>query len=328
MKRNPTRKQIVDLLNASSRILVTSHVNPDFDAVGSMLAIGNFLRARKKDVTLYNASGTTDKMLFLPGAKKIRTTLPRGKRFDATLFLDAGTPDRFGPDILKEKSRLGRTVKIDHHETSERFTEIDWTDPESASTGELVAELIERFPASFSPDVALCLYVAIVTDTGGFRYSNTNSRAMNTAAKMLDAGVNAWDVTLKLYETRPAAEIRLLAEVLSTLSLEAGGRLALMTVSEAAMKRTGADAYMTDGFINYGRAIEGVEVAVLFHAERSDRPVRVSFRSKGGVNVARITEKLGGGGHANAGGATLDMPLDQARERVIRITTEALRSNP
>ncbi|RJO74369.1 MAG: bifunctional oligoribonuclease/PAP phosphatase NrnA [Myxococcales bacterium] len=314
----------VETLKAAEKILVISHIGPDIDTVGSMLALKLALRKAGKWVTAYNADGLPPNMLFLPDAKTVETKLDSRRRFDATVCVDAGSADRFGPLFPGDRRRFGTIVKVDHHLTQEHFADQEVVDTQSASCAELVARLIRAWPLRFDRKLALCIYAAIVSDTGGFRYSNTNKAAFHWAAELLDYGVDPWQMTTMLYENRPRQEVRLLGDVLGTLDVSHDGRYASLTITEEMMARRHAEEYMTDGFINYARSINGVEVAILFLQRAPGDSFRVSFRSKGTVDVSLIAARLGGGGHHNAAGCRLRGALDDVKRKLYRMVEETL----
>ncbi len=317
--------ELIDVLRQSKKILTISHVSPDFDAIASQLAAKLALEKVGKKITTYNESGAYPNMTFLPGVEDVVTRLHPRARFDCTLLMDAGTPDRFGK-VLNEspRERFGTLIKVDHHLTGSAFAEMEYVDPGRASTGELVMDLIKRYPIELDADIALNLYCAVVTDTGGFRYSNTNSAAFHTVAELLQHGVNPWDVTTRLYENRPEAELRLLSLVLKTLHVSHSGRYATLEMRCTDREAAGAEDYMTDGFINYARSLSGVEVAIFIREMIPDKQFKVSFRSKGTVNVATLAESLGGGGHHNAAGCTMKGSLTEVKAILYRIVDAKL----
>jgi phosphoesterase RecJ-like protein len=315
---------IVQALKAAQTFLVVSHIFPDFDTMAASLALKLALEKEGKSVTVYNDHGLPPNMKFLPGSEAVVSALEPGASFDVTLLVDSGVAERYGKVLLGDRSHLGRLIKIDHHLTSETISDLEYNDHTSASTGELVCDILKAYPIEIDRNIALNIYVAIVSDTGGFRYSNTNQRAFNTAAEMMSYGLDAWDVTTQLYENRPAAEMRLLAETLNTLDISSDGRFASLTVSNEAMQRTGAQEHMTDGFVNFARSLEGVEVAILLSERPEGGKYRISFRSKGLVNVATIAESLGGGGHHNAAGCTLSGDLNDVKKKLYGVVTKKL----
>ena len=183
--------------------------------------------------------------------------------------------------------------------------------------------IAHAFGYRFDPETALCIYVAIITDTGSFRYSNANREAFSVAGEMIEYGVNAWDVAEKLYENQPQKRLELLARCLPTLEVFKGGQAASVTVTCDMYAACGADSELTDGFINYPRSIRGVEVAIFFR-QLDERKFKVGFRSKGKVNVAAFSAALGGGGHHNAAGCTVEGKLADVKATVYKIVEESL----
>ena len=318
--------RILERLREAQRFLIVSHVSPDFDTVASQLALKLALEKIGKQVVVVNADPIPPNMRFLPGIRNVRRTLPARTSFDAAVFLDAGTPDRFGVFLEgNHRDRLGNIIKIDHHLTGVEFADWEFVDSNRASTGELIYEVIRRLPAAMDHDIAFNIYCAIVSDTGSFRYSNTNPAAFRCAGEMLKFGVNPWQVTTNLYENRPEAELRLLSKVLDTLEISHCGTYATLTIAQKDFEDTGAAEYMTDGFINFARSLQGVEVAILIRErDRKNGRFKVSFRSKGNVNVATIAESLGGGGHHNAAGCSVDGPLPQIKNQLFHIVEKKL----
>lgn len=219
-------------------------------------------------------------------------------------------------------SRVTTTINIDHHLTCENFGDYNLIDSQAAATGILVYRIAKAFGYRFDREAALCIYVAIITDTGSFRYSNANREAFFVAGEMIECGVNAWDVAEKLYENQSQRRLELLAKCLPTLEVFKDGQAASVTVTNDMYSDCGADAGLTDGFVNYPRSIRGVEVAIYFR-QLEEKKFKVSFRSKGKVNVAAFSAALGGG-HHNAAGCTVEGTLDDVKATVYRIVEESL----
>jgi phosphoesterase RecJ-like protein len=188
--------------------------------------------------------------------------------------------------------------------------------------GVLVFKIIRALPHQISRDAAECIYASILADTGCFRYSSTDPESLRIAAELLEAGVDPWEMTMRVYEQQPVARMKLLGDVLGTLHVEPGGKLATITITNSMLARTGTHLDLTDGFINYARSIDGVEVAAALrepsqYDEESSTPAwRVSFRSRGKVDVAAIAQKFGGGGHRNAAGCSVEGDEAQVRARI------------
>lgn len=316
-----TITNIVSEIRRSNSFLVTSHESPDGDAVGSSLALASFLRKIGKDVCVHLCDPVPELYAFLPGVETIRRNIP-DRDFDMAFVLDIGELRRAGDEFCGFR-RIGKLINLDHHLACENFGAYNLIDSNAAATGVLVHRIASAYGYSFDIETALCLYVSIITDTGSFRYSNANQEAFTIAGAMVDCGINAWDVAEKLYENQPRKRLELLALALSTLEILNGGQAASVTVKLDMYAKTGADAELTDGFVNYPRSIRGVEVAIFFR-EVDERRFKVGFRSKGKVNVAAFAAGLGGGGHHNAAGCMLDGTLEEVKARVYALVETTL----
>jgi phosphoesterase RecJ-like protein len=305
--------KINELIAANNSFLITSHESPDGDAVGSSLALANYLIEAGKNVTVHFCDPVPELYSFLPLADRVTTTLPE-QDYDICFVLDVGEFRRAGKQIGACR-RIGAFINLDHHKTSETFGVVNLVDVSAAATGLLVHRIIKAAGAPISYATALCIYVAIITDTGSFRYSNANQEAFSVAGEMIAAGVNAWDVASLLYESQPKGRLELLAKALPTLKFSDCGRFASLSVSLDMYAETGTDAELTDGFINYPRSVRGVEVAIFFR-QLDAVSYKVGFRSKGAVDVSRLAEGFGGGGHHNAAGCVVHGDLESVREQV------------
>jgi phosphoesterase RecJ-like protein len=312
----------VAVLQSARKILITMHRGPDGDALGSALALACALRDLGREVTVYNPDDLPYNFRFLPGAAAVERTLPSEVAFDATVVTDAGAYERLGPDV-PEGDRRGVLLNLDHHITTEPFGDVNYVDPQAASVGILAYKIIKGLGAPLSREAAQCIYASILADTGCFRYSSTDPECLRIAAELVEAGVEPWEMTVRVYEQQPLARMRLLSEVLSTL--EVHGKLATITITNAMVAKTCSELDLTDGFINYARSVDGVEVAASFREPQNGGPWHVSFRSRGRVNVAAIAQRFGGGGHHNAAGCSIEGEEAAVRERIAREVEEALK---
>ncbi|OGU13399.1 MAG: phosphoesterase [Geobacteraceae bacterium GWC2_53_11] len=314
-------QQIIEVIRNNSSFLLTTHEGPDGDAIGSSLALASFLRSIGKDVTVHYQDPVPDLYAFLPGADTVLSHIP-DRDYDVAVVLDIGERKRAGAEFCAF-SRVTTTINLDHHLSCDNFADFNIIDSQAAATGILVYRIAHAFGYRFDRDTALCIYVAIITDTGSFRYSNANREAFTVAGEMIECGVNAWDVAEQLYENQPQKRLELLAKCLPTLEVFKDGQAASVTVSLDMYAATGADSELTDGFVNYPRSIRGVEVAIFF---RQIDPLKwkIGFRSKGKVNVAAFSKALGGGGHHNAAGCTVDGSLADVKATVYKIVEESL----
>ena len=305
--------EIVAAIAAHDSFLITAHENPDGDAVGSSLALGNYLRKLGKDVTVYFCDPLPDLYTFLPMADQAVNTLP-SRIFDVTFILDVGEFRRAGEEMVNFQG-IGKIINIDHHLMCDKFGAINLIDPTAAATGALIYRVIKAAGHDLDYDTALCIYTAVITDTGSFRYSNANPEAFAIAGETVACGVNSWFVAEKLYESQPQKRLELLALALSTLTVSPQGDVASVTVTLDMYEKTGTCVELTDGFVNYPRSIRGVEVA-LFFREIKPGLFKVGFRSKGNVDVSALSAAFGGGGHHNAAGCVIPGILEDVRSKV------------
>jgi len=316
-----TIQGIVEAIRSNSSFLITTHEGPDGDAVGSSLALASFLRKTGKDVTIHFKDPVPELYRFLPGVDTVLHTIP-DRHFDLSCVLDIGERKRAGEEFCCF-TRVTSTINLDHHLSCEKFADHNLIDPAAAATGLLVHRIISAFGYPIDKETALCLYVSIITDTGSFRYSNANREAFTVAGEMIELGVNAWDVAEQLYENQPRQRLELLALALPTMEIIKDGLAASISVTLDMYEKSGAESELTDGFVNYPRSIKGVEVAIFFRQIDQTR-IKVGFRSKGKVNVAAFSAAMGGGGHHNAAGCTVDGTLDEVKAKVYAVVEAAL----
>jgi bifunctional oligoribonuclease and PAP phosphatase NrnA len=308
-------RRISEEIGRHRAFLITAHERPDGDALGSELALCQLLEGLGKEAVVYNRDLTPENYLFLPGSDRIVHELPPLETFDAAFILDCSDLNRIGEDA----SRIGtipNLINIDHHVSNGGFCEIRLIDPQASSTGELIFRLVRDMDLAVTGEIATCLYTAILTDTGGFRYQNTRRGALLAAADLVDGGADPQWISENIYETDPPVRIRLLAAVLPTLTLEEEGRVGSLVVTNKALADAGALSEHTEGFVDLPRSIRGVEISILY-AELPDGRFKLSLRSKGAVNVERVARVFGGGGHINAAGCRAEGELAEIRRRVI-----------
>ncbi len=304
---------IIAALRSCNRLLISVHKNPDGDALGSQLALMLALEKSNKTVVAQNIDPVPEIYRFLPASSRIKTGSTVEGRYDAILVLDADPPrtglfDGNYPAVIR--------INIDHHITNPAEWPLTWLAPTASATGEMVYELIQRLGVPMDREIALCLYTAIFTDTGSFRYSNTTPKSMRIAAELIEAGADPWLVTENVYESFAYRRIKLLGNVLAGVERSEDGRIAWVVVTEELFRRFGATSEDTENFINFVRSTKGVEVAILFR-QTAALQYKISLRSKGRVDLSGLAQSLGGGGHKNAAGSTLDGTLDEVQKRVI-----------
>jgi phosphoesterase RecJ-like protein len=310
-----TIEEAVEKLMAAKKILITAHVNPDGDAIGSTLALAAFLRGRGKEATVMIDDRVPKNLLFLPGSDKI-VRPEEGKKADAELLVILDTsPDRIGE---VEKAAAGLPVlNLDHHISNDGKADFLYNDNRAAAA-EIIFEIVDRFGGEFTPDVATPIYTGLATDTGFFKFSNTRPETLRAAARLLEAGVRPEKVSEAL-EEKPEALVRGQAAALQTMELSYGGRVAGLYLD----RELATSLDTTEGFIDFVRVIEGVDIAVLVKC-MDENFCRVSVRSKG-LDVSKVAMKFGGGGHIRAAGFSVKKPLAEAKKDVLEALGEVLK---
>lgn len=303
-------EEILQVIRAGERFLVCSHSRPDGDAVGSVLAVGMFLEQLGKRADLVTADRIPLVYRKLPGAGGFRTALRVHGPYDAAILLECDSAER---TRLRGLERFP-IVNIDHHASGRPWGQINWIDHGAASVGELVYRLLQAAGAAITPEIATCLYTTLLTDTGGFIYGGLRASTFALAEKLALAGADPVQIAKDVYFRAPMSKLLLLGAALNNLHRE--GRLAWLWVTHHDMVRTCAAEEDCEGIVNYALSIADVEAAA-FLRELPERRIRVSLRSKGKINVAAIAEGLGGGGHENASGCTIDGPLARALNEIL-----------
>jgi phosphoesterase RecJ-like protein len=319
-------EQIVNQLKQSRTLLVASHVNPDGDAVGALLALGLALRSMNKGVCIYNQSAIPAVYRFLPSVSNIGQTVAQPLEYDAVVVLDCGSIERLGI-IASEVRNTPMIINIDHHMTNTRFGHIHLIDPTACATAEIVYRLIKQLPVKINRAIAMAIYTGILTDTGSFRFSNTNKAAFAICSEMIECGANPYEVAQFVYGHYSLGRIKLLNLALDSLEISANGKMSIMSLTQDMMDNTGTQDEDIDGIINYARRIEDVKIAALIHEVagngRDRRQYHVSLRSDGSVNVAHIAAYFGGGGHANAAGFSAEATLAELKDKIVQLSESA-----
>lgn len=306
--------------------LLLVHEKPDGDALGSVLGAAHLLEQLGKTFTLVNDDPIPSKFLFLPMADRFVLPEDVGHKFRSVISFDCGDRKRLGlsGDLIASDASI---LNIDHHKTNDFFGTANLVDLQAAATCQIVYKISREMEAELSLDAANCLYTGLVTDTGGFRYSNTSEEVMLIAASLLKLGVQPYNVVDKVLETMTWPQVLLIRGALEHVDRNANGRLAWVTVTRAMIEQAGGCDEDVEGLVNYPRNVEGVEVGILFR-EAAPGKVKVSLRSKYVVDVGAIALEFGGGGHARAAGCTMDGTLDEVKGRVLaRVSKELQEEN-
>lgn len=321
-------KETIEAIKKNKSFLITSHVNLEGDSLGSQLAMKELLIGMDKSAYILDSDPVPGHYKFLPGADRISNDFNKIADFDAAIVLDCPTLKRAGKTSKAIKEKAKPVINIDHHISNEEFGDINWIDPRASSAGEMVYKLYKEIGINLTKEVALSLYIAILTDTGSFNYDNTSSVTHEIAGELLGYGLDPALVSESVYERRSVEDIRLLTLVLDTLKINKDGTVAYMEVTRKMLKETSADMAKSEGLINYARSIDKVRVAVLFKEDPKEKDkINVSFRSKGNgeiIDVNKIASVFGGGGHTKASGCIVFGSLEEVKKKVLAEVDKAL----
>lgn len=335
MSRSKVMGEILRVLERYETFLISSHINPDGDAIGSQLAFYSFLSHFGKKVSVVSSDPVPLAYSFLPnfsvfcvkpmsnaGFGPVSEDGCDWENIEVAIVLDCGNLDRIGKELAARIRPEQALINIDHHLSNNYFGTHNLVDTDACATAELVFNLMEYGGIEIDRDWAVCLYTAILTDTGAFRFSNTTAEAHRIAAQLIDRGVRPDRVAELVYETIPYQRAKLFGMALETLQLSFDGKIAWMLVTNEMHRRTETGSADTEGLIDYVRSLKGIETAILFR-ETENGDIKVSLRSKDDLySVDRIAAMFGGGGHRTAAGCVISEPLDKATDMIL----EAVRS--
>ena len=319
---SPDRTAFHEFIARHTRFLLTTHINPDGDAIGSEVALAHWLIARGKQVRILNDSVLPPHFAFMAGDLVIEAWDPdiAERRFteaDAFVVLDTSNAQRIGRVAQTLPRHVIPVMVVDHHATHTRgFGQVNVIEPDAAATGELLFELMQEGGGGITPPIAEALYVAVMTDTGSFRYSNTDPHVHRIAAELLSHGLDPQRLHGLVHAHATAGRMRFFGSVLSALEMQAAGRLVVLEARPDDFHRHGVSGPDTDGLVDMPRTIAGVEAVVLFTEAETGR-TKVSMRSTGRVTVDGIASRHGGGGHIHAAGILMRCTLAEARARVL-----------
>ncbi len=301
-------EQFKSLLDTRKRIVLSTHINPDADGIGSELALGSFLESKGKHVTILNHSETPDNLQFLDPERRVLQfdRAQHGhsiREADMIIVLDTNHPDRLAnlkTDVLESKAVK---VCIDHHLEPANFADLYMLDELSTATGELIYKLLSFIDkAAITPHIASLLYAAIMTDTGSFRYPKTDAEMHRIIAHLIECGADPVIIYQNLYEQGPPGRVRLLGRTLASLQLAHEDKVAYFTITRTMFRETGTTEADADAFVPYTLTIQGVQIGLMF-TELPDDVVKISFRAKGNIWINKLAREFGGNGHQHAAGA-------------------------
>jgi phosphoesterase RecJ-like protein len=320
-------KLLLDILKAVKKgktFLLSGHHKPDGDTVGSELAFAGFLRRLgKKKVDIINAESVPRQLMFLPGADRIKAQAKVDGFYDVVVVFECSGPDRMG-NIIDLDTQAGLVINIDHHAHHSHFGDINLINPFASSNSEQLFHLFRLAKMKITKDEASALYVGLVTDTGRFQQENANPESHRVAAGLLEAGIDVADLSWKVFGIRPVGALKALSRGLASLTLEAGGRVAVMSVTPQDFAQTGAGPEDTEDIVNHGLLVPGVDAVVFVRPSEKPGEAKVSLRGRGAVDLCKVAVSFGGGGHKNASGCNLAGSVPEVARRLADAVSAAL----
>lgn len=313
--------KVKNFLNKYDRFLITAHKRPEGDSIGSQVAMALLLKKLKKEVVVVNEDPIPPNLDFIKFCEIKEVAQARGAKFDAAIVLDSGNLSRIGKVVNLLKS--SPTINIDHHISNDNFGEVNWVNAKVSSVSEMIFYLYREVGVELDEKSALCIYVGILTDTGCFRFSNTTPQALDVCSQLLKFDIQPERVSNLLYSRRSFGSIRLLGEALVNLKKDKTGQIAWISITQQMLRKFKTRKSDTDDFIEFVRMIEPVKVAIVFHYI-NERKTKVSFRSKGEVDVNSIASFFKGGGHKLASGAEINYSLEEAEDVVLKKVRERI----
>ena len=313
-------RSLAKIIEDHDSFFLVSHIDPDGDAVGSLIAMLLLLERRGKKAVAYDRDGVPQIYRFLKCSDRISSSVPSSERFDAAIFLECPSIQRAGAECGEIVEKIPVWVNLDHHEDNARFGHLNIIRPELSAIGEFIFDLYEAMGEPMDTIVAEALYTAIMTDTGSYKYSNTTPRSHTISARLIELGVSPCDVYQEIYEKLSPSAALITARAQSTLELKDG--ISCITITRAMLEEAGAGPEDTHDIVGLGRPIRSVEVALLFR--ETEDGVKISLRSKNRIDVNKIAVGFGGGGHLRAAGCNIKGTMEEVKEKVLSAVKKAL----
>jgi phosphoesterase RecJ-like protein len=304
--------QVVELIESKSKFAITTHIKPDGDGVGSSLGLCWLLQSLGKSAEVIVRGEVPPAYRSLPGADEILNVTSVNGKYDAIFVIECSDLDRPGIEGLDKQF----TVNIDHHATSEHFGTINWIDSTASAVGEMIYNLCKAIGGRITKEIAECVYLALVTDTGSFHFPNTSDRTLKVASELIKAGAKPTSIGEAVYYNYPWSRIELMRQVLGTVKRDETGRIAMLRQTMEMRELAGAIDGDNNGFVNIPLAAKDV-LAVVYMREIGPNQYRASLRSKGTINVAKVAEQFGGGGHKNAAGLGIEGDWDENEREIV-----------
>lgn len=320
-------KKAIDCLKRNKSFLITAHTNLEGDALGSEIAFYRLLKAMGKRATIINDDFLPYGYDFLPGIRRIKKFKPSqiDMKFDCFVILDCSGLKRCG-EVAKINLDKKIILNVDHHISNEKFGDINWIEPRASSCTEMIYKLYKKLHIAFDKDIATALYLGMLTDTGSFRYTNTNSFTHQAVSELLKYNLDIPKVYKNVYENIPFSDMELLIKILPTIRYSAAGKIVWFQIKRELLEKRRLSFDLSEYILSFGRVIKDVEAVVLFKENlRTKDEIRVNLRSQGKVDVNKIAQFFGGGGHKTASGATIRGKLDQVRKKVLAKIRESLK---
>lgn len=320
-------KKVIAALKRHKNFLITTHTNPEGDALGSELAIYRLVKSMGKHAIIINEGATPYGYDFLPGINKIKPFSQRLEdiKFDAVIIVDCSEIKRCG-QVVKLNLSAKTIINIDHHISNTKFGEVNWIEPYASSCAEMIYKLYKKLHLTLNRDSAMPLYVGILTDTGSFHYANTTNFTHKAVSELLKYNLNVAGIYQSLYENIPFEDMKLLIRILPTIRLKAKGRIVYFQILRHLLREKKISFDLTENVLNFGRVIKGVEVVVLCKENLGKDEVRVNLRSQSPkVDVNKIARFFGGGGHKAASGCTIKGRIEVVRKKVLAKVSESLK---
>jgi bifunctional oligoribonuclease and PAP phosphatase NrnA len=321
-------KKAVECVKRNKSFLITAHTSLEGDALGSELAFYNLLKKLGKQAVIVNEDPVPPPYQFLPGLNKIfgyKVVLCRKLEFDCFAALDCSDLNRTG-EVYKLNSEKREVLNVDHHISNSGFGDVNWVEPNFSSCCEMIYALYKKLKVALDKETAICLYSGILTDTGSFHYSNTGVFTHKAVAELLGYNLDVAGIYKNIYENIPFQDMRVLAKILPEIKLAGGGRIAWCSIKRSVLKRKKLFLDLSEQILSFERLIKDVEAAVIFKENLgATDEIRINFRSQGKVDVNKIAQFFGGGGHKTASGATVKGTIDTVRRRVLAKIKENLK---
>jgi phosphoesterase RecJ-like protein len=317
--------KLLNLIKKSDSFIISGHINPEGDSLGSCLALALGLKKLGKSVSVLSRDPVPETLQFLPSSRLVKHSPPK-KKVDLLIIVDCNELSRTG---LKDFNATNIAI-IDHHILPSSAPDLEFhkniaashIDPDSAAAGVLVYKVLNGLKVPMDKNIATNLYTAILTDTGGFRYGNSSAESLLIASHLVEAGASPWSISKELYENTPFKSMKLLGHSLSTLERKDG--IAWININRNMFQKTGTTAEDCEDFVDFPRKVRGIEVAIFFRQD-SKITFKLSLRSKGKVNVQKIAKSFGGGGHAAAAGCSVKGTFKEVQTKVFRAVRKAIK---